>query len=246
MSNIYYNIPLDNFINKTEESIEKFMKEIYKDEKTKNSEYEKIKDLVKDLDKYVLGKNNNFIETLINTKQMNINDKVKYKMYIASLTDKNTDELLKELQELNKIFPPDNKQKGGNYNFKYFYDRINFFNKKYNNPDGKIYKIVKIGGNNENIEDLLKYLLKDFKSLYINALIKLNDYQIILDDIDRDNYINSDLIPDKKGIDNRHLKSIIDIIKKNKNFFKKINVEIDKKKIDKKKIPYSSFSIEKE
>ena len=237
MSNIYYDISLDDFINDTENSIELFMNKIYEDEKTKNSEYEKIEDLVKDLDKYVLGKNNNFIETLINTKQININDKVKYYMYIASLTDKNTDEILKELQKLIKIFPADNKQKGGNYNFKYFYDRINFFNKKYNNPDGKIYKIVKIGGNNENIEDLLK----DFKSLYINALIKLNDYQIILDDIDRDNYINPDAIPNKKGIDNRHLNNIIDIIKKNKNFFEKINVEIDEKKI-----PYSSFNIEKE
>jgi len=237
MSNIYYNIPLDNFINDTENSIELFMNKIYEDEKSKNSEYEKIENLVKDLDKYVIGKNNYFIETLINTKQMNINDKVKYYMYIASLTDKNTDEILKELQKLNKIFPADNKQKGGNYNFKYFYDRINFFNKKYNNPDGKIYKIVKIGGNNENIEDLLK----DFKNLYINALIKLNDYQIILDDVNRDNYIKPDLIPDKKGIDNRHLNNIIDIIKKNKNFFEKINVEIDEKKI-----PYSSFNIEKE
>ena len=207
MSNIYYNIPLENFINDTEKSMELFMNKIYEDEKSKNKEYkdEKSKnkeyeDLVKGLDNYVIGKNNYFIETLINTKQMNINDKVKYYMYIASLTDKNTDYLLKELQKLNKIFPPDNKQKAGNYNFKYFYDRINFFNKKYNNPNGKIYKIVKIGGNNENIEDLLK----DFKSLYINALIKLNDYQIILDDVNRDNYIKPDLIPDKKGIDNRH------------------------------------------
>ena len=69
MINIYYNIPLENFINKTEKSIELFMEEIYKDEKSKNSEYEKIENLVNDLDKYVLGKNNYFIETLINKKK---------------------------------------------------------------------------------------------------------------------------------------------------------------------------------
>lgn len=69
MNNIYYDIPLDDFINKTEETIEKFMNKIYEDEKTKNSEYGKIKDLVNDLDDYVIGKNNDFIETLINKKK---------------------------------------------------------------------------------------------------------------------------------------------------------------------------------
>lgn len=221
MSNIYYNIPLDNFINDIEKSIKSFMEEIYKDEKSKNSEYEKIENLVNDLDNYVIGKNNNnFIKNLMDTKQMYEEEKIKYDEYIGNLITKNTDEILQELQKLNKIFPPDNKQEGGNYNFKYFYDRINFFNKKYNNPDGKIYKIVKIGGNNENIEDLLKYLLKDFKSLYINALEKLNDYQKSLINIkNRYNYIKKDVIINKKGIDNRHLNSIIDIIKENPQFF---------------------------
>ena len=217
MSNIYYNIPLDNFINDIEKSIKSFMEEIYKDEKSTNSEYEKIENLVNDLDNYVIGKNNNnFIKNLMDTKQMYEEEKIKYDEYIGNLITKNTDEILQELQKLNKIFPPDNKQEGGNYNFKYFYDRINFFNKKYNNPDGKIYKIVKIGGNNEIIKDLLK----DFKSLYINALIKLNDYQKSLINIkNRYNYIKKDVIIDKKGIDNRHLNSIIDIIKENPQFF---------------------------
>jgi hypothetical protein len=120
MSNIYYNIPLDNFINDTEKSIELFMNKIYEDEKTKNSEYEKIENLVKDLDKYVIGKNNNFIKNLMDTKQMYEEEKIKYDEYIGNLKNKNTDELLKELQKLNKIFPPDNKQEGCNNNFKYF------------------------------------------------------------------------------------------------------------------------------
>lgn len=195
------------------------MNKIYEDEKTKNSEYEKIENLVKDLDKYVIGKNNNFIKNLMDTKQIYEEEKIKYDEYIGNLKDKNTDELLKELQKLNKIFPPDNKQEGGNNNFKYFYDRINFFNKKYNNPDGKIYKIVKIGGNNEIIEELLE----NFKNLYIKELINLNNYQKNLVYIkNRYNYIKKDVIIDKKGIDNRHLNSIIDIIKEKPDFFLKL------------------------
>lgn len=69
MSNIYYNIPLDDFINDIEETIEKFMNKIYEDEKSKNSEYKKIENLVKALDKYVIGDNDIFIETLINKKK---------------------------------------------------------------------------------------------------------------------------------------------------------------------------------
>lgn len=70
MSNIYYNIPLDDFINDIEETIEKFMNKIYEDEKSKNSEYKKIENLVKALDKYVIGDNDIFIETLINKKKI--------------------------------------------------------------------------------------------------------------------------------------------------------------------------------
>ena len=70
MSNIYYNIPLDNFINKTKTSIESFMKEIYKDEKSKNSEYEtdNFIFLLNELNDYVFGKNDDFINFMINIK----------------------------------------------------------------------------------------------------------------------------------------------------------------------------------
>ena len=61
-----------------------------------------------------------------------------------------------------------------------------------NNPEGKLYKIVKIGGNNESIE----VLLKEFKNLYISALEKINNI----------------LISKKEKITNRALEDIIDKI----------------------------------
>lgn len=158
--------------------------------------------------------------------------KIKYEKYIIEIKDKNTTQLSSELNRLINRFPSDNKQKGGNYNFKYFYNRINFFNKKYNNPDGKIYKIVKIGGNNENIEDLLKDLLKDFKILYINALEKLISIEKIYN-LEKEKLkkylINNETSKENKKI----LEEIINIIIENPNFINIIQ-------------PYSSFSIEKE
>ena len=70
MSNIYYNIPSDDFINKTEEKIELFMNKIYEDEKTKNSEYEtdNFIFLLNELNDYVFGKNDDFINFMINIK----------------------------------------------------------------------------------------------------------------------------------------------------------------------------------
>jgi len=170
MSNIYYNIPLDNFINDTEKSIELFMNKIYEDEKSKNSEYEtdNFIFLLNELNDYVFGKNDDFINFMINIKK----DKF--------------EELQKYNYELNKI------NGGGSNNFKYFYDKINYINKKMNNPEGKLYKIVKIGGNNESIE----VLLKEFKNLYISALDKINNI----------------LKSERKQITNRTLEEIIDKI----------------------------------
>ena len=74
MSNIYYNIPLENFINDTEKSIELFMNKIYEDEKSKNSEYttDNFIFLLNELNAYVFGKNYYFINFIINIKTDNI------------------------------------------------------------------------------------------------------------------------------------------------------------------------------
>ena len=169
MSNIYYNIPLENFINDTEKSIELFMNKIYEDEKSKNSEYttDNFIFLLNELNAYVFGKNDYFINFMINIKTDNIEELQKYNYKL-------------------------NKKSGGSNKFKYFYDKINYINKKMNNPEGKLYKIVKIGGNNESIE----ILLKEFKNLYISALDKINNI----------------LISKKGKITNRTLTEIIDKI----------------------------------
>jgi hypothetical protein len=201
MSNIYYNIPLDDFINNTEKSIELFMNEIYEDEKSKNSEYEtdNFIFLLNELNDYVFGKNDDFINFMINIKK----DKI--------------DELQKYNYELNK------KNGGGSNNFKYFYDKINYINKKMNNPEGKLYKIVKIGGNNESIE----VLLKEFKNLYISALDKINNI----------------LKSERKQITNRTLEEIIDKINgiKLANKIKQDTIKFNKEQSEKIKKATTNF-----
>ena len=98
MSNIYYDISLDDFINDTEKSIELFMNKIYENEKTKNSKYEtdNFIFLLNELNDYVFGKNDDFINFMINIKTDNIEELQKYNY------------------ELN------NKNGGGSNNFKYF------------------------------------------------------------------------------------------------------------------------------
>ena len=92
-----------------------------------------------------------------------------------------------------------------------------------NNPEGKLYKIVKIGGNNESIE----VLLKKFKNLYISALDKINNI----------------LISKKGKITNRTLTEIIDKINgiKLENKVKQEQFNFNKEQRDKIKKETTNF-----
>ena len=92
-----------------------------------------------------------------------------------------------------------------------------------NNPKGKLYKIVKIGGNNESIE----VLLKEFKNLYISALEKINNI----------------LISKKGKITNRTLTEIINKINgiKLKNEIKQNQLNFNKEQSEKIKKATTNF-----
>lgn len=92
-----------------------------------------------------------------------------------------------------------------------------------NNTEGKLYKIVKIGGNNESIE----VLLKEFKNLYISALEKINNI----------------LISKKGKITNRTLTEIIDKINgiKLANEIKQNQLNFNKEQSEKIKKAITNF-----